>query len=389
MQVIPADEIEKMKKFIELIVDQIPGGATFTLTDRSEIIWKCSSQTFDISGLQVGTPIIANSVIAKSIETGTFQQGKISSEIFGFRVKVSVIPVMDNGVVVGTMNMGVPMVHPVEAAFKDFAPVIANMFPEGSYLCIIDRHKYLYCQDSEKWTVPSAYPGLPLEKASVATQTIVNKVFETKQPSSMEFDSALTGMPIMIMSYPLRDEINPSTIVGTLNITIPKNNAGKLRQLSGNSTQALGDISAVAQEIAVSAAEINENEEKLNNRISSINDLVNEIIPILEFIKNLADQTKMLGLNAAIEAARAGNAGRGFSVVAEEIRRLSDDSKNTVMKIRNLIDLITLEIHETTDTSLMIVNSTQEQAAANQELNASIQEFSSMVEELNNIAGTV
>ncbi len=389
MQAIAAKDAEKMKNFVELIVDLIPGGATFVFTNQTEIIWKCTSKTFDISALQVGTKILSNSVIEKCLQTGLPQQGKISAEILGVRVKVYVMPVIDNGIVIGTLNMGLPMIHPVEAAFKDFAPMIANMFPEGSYLCITDRRKYTCCQDSEKWTIPDVYPGLPLEKASPATQEIINEVFQTRQPSSLEFESAITGIPIMVMSYPLKDENNTSTITGTFNITIPKNNAGKLRKLSGTSTQALGEISTVAEELAVSAAEINENEGKLNDRINKIDNLINEIVLILDFIKKVAEETKMLGLNAAIEAARAGDAGHGFGVVAEEIRRLSDDSKNTVMRIKNLIDLIHVEISETKDASQMIVNSTQEQAAANQELTAGIEEISSMVEELNHIARTV
>ena len=53
------------------------------------------------------------------------------------------------------------------------------------------------------------------------------------------------------------------------------------------------------------------------------------------FIKQIADETKMLGLNAAIEAARAGTQAGDSGVVAEEIRKLSDDSRQTVVKIRD------------------------------------------------------
>jgi methyl-accepting chemotaxis protein len=54
----------------------------------------------------------------------------------------------------------------------------------------------------------------------------------------------------------------------------------------------------------------------------------------------MADETQMSGLNAAIEAARAGDAGRGFGVVAEEIRKLSDQSKQTAEQIRQLTKTI-------------------------------------------------
>jgi methyl-accepting chemotaxis protein len=84
-----------------------------------------------------------------------------------------------------------------------------------------------------------------------------------------------------------------------------------------------------------------------SDKVAQIDQSTDNIAMIADVIKGIANQTNLLALNASIEAARAGEHGKGFMVVAEEVRKLSEESNKSVAKIRDMVELIKTQAEET------------------------------------------
>lgn len=377
--------IDYVKEFADEIADLIPGGISFGIVDSDTITWIKSSDSFNslnIEALDVGNKLDENSTTINAIKSKKVLTRSIDRSVYGVKLEVTSIPIInDDGESVGAFVIVLPKIHPLLKSFDYFAPILSEMFPEGAFLAITDLTKIIQVQPSTKFDIPSLEEGTQLPENS-----FVKEVIKTGVPKELEeSDSSKYGVPVSIISEPIPDE-GSDKIMGTMTVITPKKAATNLRNMSENLSQGLTGISSAIQELAASAANINTNEQDLNNEIKEVISISEQINSISQFIKDIADETKMLGLNAAIEAARAGEYGRGFGVVAEEIRKLSDQSKSTVPKIIELTNSIKEKIESSSKKSQSSLSSSQEQAAATEEITASIEEINKMADDLTKIA---
>ena len=192
-------------------------------------------------------------------------------------------------------------------------------------------------------------------------------------------------------------------------------NAGNASEVSASTREKAEHGAAVVQEVVASIQGVQEASVALKNDMAALDDNARAISQIMAVISDIADQTNLLALNAAIEAARAGEAGRGFAVVADEVRKLAEKTMASTTDVGNAIkaiqdsaaksmdqvDLTVGNIEKATELAIRsgdalreivgMVDDTADQvrgiAAASEQQSASSEEINKSIMQVNTIAG--
>jgi len=376
-------QVEAFKQVIPLFLDLVPG-LGFAIGDTEALLEKIVTPQFSLDFFQEGMKLSTwgDRGSFKAVRTGETQTETLLTVVFGSQVINRCIPFVDDeGTICGVLAIFALSNHPIAAAFAHFAPMIAEMFPEGAALYMSDNEKVVSRQGSSKFDLAEVQVGHMLGEETVNMQAI-----KRKQMTARLVPKEVYGIPVSMVGYPLFNGNDKSQAMGSFGIATPKETAQTLQAISGSLNENLEQIAATIEEVAASASEIMVNQQNLNQNVAEVSEVVLSINEILSFIRQIADETKMLGLNAAIEAARAGEQGRGFAVVAEEVRKLSDQSKETVANIHSLTRQIDAKVQETIKNSNLNMRTSEEQAAATEEISATIQEITLMAQNLESLA---
>ena len=209
---------------------------------------------------------------------------------------------------------------------------------------------------------------------------IVIECYKTGVEQKGSVPASLVGKEILIKVYPIRNTEGKiiGAIAAGLDIEETKFLVESLERMSvlvEQTSNAMFDLAESSMQLAKNGQEsIDEVTITLNNSEKTSD--------VLNIIKNIADQTNLLGLNAAIESARAGENGRGFSVVSNEIRKLATQSKESIDIIKNINENMNQSVKNITNKINEVASISEEQASSLQEISATIEGINESVRSL-------
>lgn len=262
-------------------------------------------------------------------------------------------------------------------SFYNMIPYFEHFLSSELIFTISNRERFLLVKDRDNIKM-AAKTGDKIP-SGCAADVCLNK----QEKVYVMVPKEVFGVPLRTMGIPVFVD---GKIEGTIVIGMSVEKSRKITNLSENLSESLDMISGKVVEMASTFEKINETNVGIENFIEQTSKSSKKTDEVLTFIEGIAKQINLLGLNAAIESARAGEYGRGFSVVSNEIRKLSTSTKDSISEINDTLRNIKESINEIYIRFGQSNSLLENQTAGLQEITATIEELNANASVLSEFA---
>ncbi len=216
----------------------------------------------------------------------------------------------------------------------DIAPLFFDAFQLGGdyHVLVVDFEKVLASFYTPRFDL-KIRKGEPINQKWVIAQAM-----QTGKPAYRVVDRAHTTLTMPYVGYALPIHDHQHKVIGGLGWYNSIEMIEKQREFSDQVNQSSEQLARTSLDAARMATDVNAINTSVRKELAGVLGDFMKMERANQTITEIAEQVQMLGLNAAIEAARAGNQGRGFAVVADEVRKLSNSSRQFAREITVTID---------------------------------------------------
>lgn len=268
--------------------------------------------------------------------------------------------------------------HPMIQAFIKVGPILQSLVNDDITVGIYDTEKLIINYPAKSFSL-NVNPGDPLMEGDIVTDAI-----RQNESKISAVPPELFGVHLIARAIPLHDD--NGKVVGGVGVGLSIEKAQHLSDISSNLSTVVDEVTNTIQVMAQSTSELAENMTYVSEKATEVNKSTETIEQISNVVREIADQSNLLGLNASIEAARAGEHGRGFSVVADEIRKMAESSKVQVTEIQTITDNIKNVINTLSNHIQEANLQSDSQSGAIEELTATMEEINSNIHTLASLA---